>query len=86
MRLFIQIPESERIFRDLALEDVYYEHCNYFTEASLGGLFRRHGFTVDEVDAGIRRPVPDHPRPLHRARPRAAGEDAARCRGGCAGW
>ena len=49
MRLFIQIPESERIFRDLALEDVYYEHCNYFTEASLAGLFRRHGFSVDEV-------------------------------------
>lgn len=49
MRLFIQIPESERIFTDLALEDVYYEHCNYFTEVSLAGLFRRHGFTVDEV-------------------------------------
>jgi SAM-dependent methyltransferase len=49
MRLFIQIPESERIFRDLALEDVYYEHCNYFTEVSLAGLFRRHGFTVDEA-------------------------------------
>lgn len=49
MRLFIQIPESERIFRDLALEDVYYEHCNYFTEVSLSGLFRRHGFAVEEV-------------------------------------
>lgn len=49
MRLFIQIPECERIFTDLALEDVYYEHCNYFTEVSLAGLFRRHGFTVDEV-------------------------------------
>ena len=49
MRLFIQIPESERIFTDLALEDVYYEHCNYFTEVSLAGLFRRHGFTVEEV-------------------------------------
>lgn len=49
MRLFIQIPESERIFRDLALEDVYYEHCNYFTEVSLAGLFRRYGFSVDDV-------------------------------------
>jgi SAM-dependent methyltransferase len=49
MTLFIQIPESERIFRDLALEDVYYEHCNYFTEVSLAGLFRRHGFSVDDV-------------------------------------
>ena len=49
MRFFIQIPESERIFTDLALEDVYYEHCNYFTEVSLAGLFRRHGFAVEEV-------------------------------------
>ncbi len=49
MTLFIQIPESERIFRDLALEDVYYEHCNYFTEVSLAGLFRRHGFSVEGV-------------------------------------
>jgi SAM-dependent methyltransferase len=47
MRLFVQVPESERIFRDLALEDVYYEHCNYFAEASLAGLFRRHGFAVE---------------------------------------
>lgn len=49
MRLFMQIPESERILNDCAFEDVYYEHCNYFTETSLKGLFARHGFAIDGV-------------------------------------
>ena len=49
MRIFIQIPESERILKDCAFEDVYYEHCNYFTEASLKGLFARHGFSIEGV-------------------------------------
>jgi len=49
MRIFIQIPESERILRDCAFEDIYYEHCNYFTETSLKGLFARHGFSIEGV-------------------------------------
>jgi hypothetical protein len=49
MRIFIQIPESERILKHCAFEDVYYEHCNYFTEPSLTNLFMRHGFAIEEV-------------------------------------
>lgn len=49
MRLFIQIPDSERILRDCAFEDIYYEHCNYFTEPSMRSLFARHGFRTEEV-------------------------------------
>jgi SAM-dependent methyltransferase len=49
MHLFIQVPDSLRILRDIAFEDVYYEHCNYFTEASLLGLFARHGFRKEAV-------------------------------------
>jgi hypothetical protein len=49
MHLFIQVPDSLRILRDIAFEDVYYEHCNYFTEASLVGLFARHGFGARAV-------------------------------------
>jgi hypothetical protein len=49
MRIFIQIPESDRILRDCAFEDIYYEHCNYFTEPSLTGLFARNGFKIDNV-------------------------------------
>jgi hypothetical protein len=49
MRIFIQIPESDRILRDCAFEDIYYEHCNYFTEPSLTGLFARNGFKIDDI-------------------------------------
>jgi hypothetical protein len=34
------------VLREGALEDVYYEHCSYFTAGSLTRLFRRCGFTV----------------------------------------
>lgn len=44
--IFIQVPESLRIVRDCAFEDIYYEHCSYFTAGSLGRLFRRLGLRV----------------------------------------
>jgi SAM-dependent methyltransferase len=44
--VFFQIPEALRILRDCAFEDVYYEHCAYFTPGSLARLFRRGGFDV----------------------------------------
>jgi len=42
--IFVQVPESLRIFRDCAFEDIYYEHCSYFTAASLTRLFTSLGF------------------------------------------
>lgn len=47
--VFFQIPESERILSTLAFEDVYYEHCNYFTPHSLAALFRDTQFGVNDV-------------------------------------
>ncbi len=44
--VFFQIPESVRIIRDCAFEDIYYEHCSYFSPGSLGRLFRQNGFDV----------------------------------------
>lgn len=44
--VFFQIPESTRIVRECAFEDIYYEHCSYFSPGSLGRLFRRSGFDV----------------------------------------
>lgn len=44
--VFFQIPEALRILRECAFEDVYYEHCAYFTPGSLARLFRRVGFDV----------------------------------------
>ena len=44
--VFFQIPDATRIIRDAAFEDIYYEHCSYFTPGSLGRLFRSQGFRV----------------------------------------
>ncbi|MHA7859643.1 MAG: class I SAM-dependent methyltransferase [Henriciella sp.] len=44
--VFFQIPEAGRILQHCAFEDIYYEHCAYFTPGSLGRLFRRCGFDV----------------------------------------
>lgn len=48
--VFFQIPESTRILRDCAFEDIYYEHCSYFSPGSLARLFRASGFEVLRLD------------------------------------
>ena len=48
--VFFQIPESLRILRECAFEDIYHEHCAYFTPGSLARLFRRCGFDVLRLD------------------------------------
>lgn len=47
---FFQVPESRRIFRECAFEDIYYEHCSYFTPGSCARLFRGAGFEVRALD------------------------------------
>ncbi len=42
--VFFQIPNALRILRDAAYEDIYYEHCSYFTAGSLVRLFEKAGF------------------------------------------
>jgi len=44
--VFFQVPEATRIFRSCALEDIYYEHCSYFSPGSLRYLFESTGFEV----------------------------------------
>lgn len=44
--LFFQVPDVTRILRDCAFEDIYYEHCSYFSPGSLGRLFEHYGFEV----------------------------------------
>lgn len=48
-QLFFMVPEALRILDDCAFEDIYYEHCNYFTSGSLARLFRRAGFEVQRL-------------------------------------
>ena len=47
--VFFQIPDATRILKDCAFEDIYYEHCSYFTPGSLARLFRRCGFEVIDL-------------------------------------
>ena len=44
--IYFLVPDAGRIFRDCAFEDIYYEHCSYFTPGSLARLFRAQGFEV----------------------------------------
>lgn len=47
--VFFQIPEAKRILRECAFEDIYYEHCAYFSPGSLARLFRKAGFDVTDL-------------------------------------
>lgn len=47
--VFFQIPEALRILRETAFEDIFYEHCSYFTPGSLARAFREAGFDVHEL-------------------------------------
>lgn len=48
-RLFIETPCVEWIFRNQAVQDFFYEHCNYWTAASLTAAARRAGFAVINI-------------------------------------
>ena len=48
--VFFQVPDALRIFTMGAFEDVYYEHCSYFSATALRTLFANCGFQVLDVD------------------------------------
>ena len=45
----IEVPDATRIWHDIAFEDIYYEHCSYFTPGSLARALRRAGFAVTDL-------------------------------------
>lgn len=47
--ILFMIPEATRILTECAFEDVYYEHCSYFSPHSLNQLFSKAGFFPTEV-------------------------------------
>lgn len=47
--VFFQVPEAGRIMQECAFEDIYYEHCSYFSRGSLARLFLGHGFDILDV-------------------------------------
>jgi SAM-dependent methyltransferase len=50
--IFFQVPNVDRILREGAFWDVYYEHCSYFSVTSLEHLFIRTGFAVKRIWTG----------------------------------
>jgi SAM-dependent methyltransferase len=47
--VFFELPDVERVLRECAFWDIYYEHCSYFSLGSLARLFRRCGFDVTDL-------------------------------------
>ncbi len=47
--VFLEVPDTRRVLRELAFWDIYHEHCSYFTLGSLANLFRSSGFEVLDV-------------------------------------
>jgi SAM-dependent methyltransferase len=50
--VFFQVPDVTRILQEGAFWDVYYEHCSYFSAASLERLFAGAGFAVERIWTG----------------------------------
>jgi len=48
--LVFEVPDTIRVLREGAFWDVYYEHCSYFTPASLARLFRATGFETSQLN------------------------------------
>lgn len=44
--VFFQVPDVQRILKECAFWDIYYEHCSYFSQQSLQMLFSQNGFQV----------------------------------------
>lgn len=49
--IFILVPDAARMIATGAFEDIFYEHCSYFTRLSLAGLFQRCGFQILSIES-----------------------------------
>jgi len=50
--IFFQVPDVDRILKEGAFWDVYYEHCSYLSATSLKKLFAVTGFSVQRIWTG----------------------------------
>jgi len=50
MAVFFEVPNVLFTLRDLGVWDILYEHCSYFSAASLAECFHRSGFRVNRVE------------------------------------
>lgn len=49
MAVYFEVPNVLFTLQDLAVWDIIYEHCNYFSKQSISFLFAQRGFQVDNV-------------------------------------
>jgi hypothetical protein len=47
--VFFEVPNARFTLSDLAVWDIIYEHCSYFTSHSLAYLFQAYGFAVQNI-------------------------------------
>ena len=47
--VFFELPDVTRVLDEIAFWDIYYEHCSYFSQGSLGRLFRSCNFDVMNI-------------------------------------
>jgi hypothetical protein len=47
--VYFEVPNAKFVFREGSVWDLIYEHCSYFTEASLRWLFDAAGFDVRDL-------------------------------------
>jgi hypothetical protein len=50
--VYLEVPDATFTLRDRGIWDLIYEHCSYFTPASLSRLARAAGIEIDEVRGG----------------------------------
>lgn len=49
MSVYFEVPNVLFTLHDLAIWDIIYEHCGYFSKQSLSYLFAHNGFTIDHL-------------------------------------
>jgi len=47
--IFFEVPDVQRVLREQAFWDIYYEHCSYYSLGSLARVFRACGFEIVEL-------------------------------------
>ena len=47
--VFFQVPDVTRILKNCSFEDIYYEHCSYFSPGSLARLFQNNGLEIVDL-------------------------------------
>jgi SAM-dependent methyltransferase len=51
--VFFEVPCLRWILKNRAFWDLFYEHCNYFSDIALANLFRLSGFRVNSVSTNF---------------------------------